>query len=177
MNDQVDRFLDEWSLTFARNWSGFWIGWERTWIRTIPAVRKSAEKGISEILKWLNPLRQPLPFAERLKLAQELLARGDEAAAERIARSSGRSPGKPRTDASTLAIRALSLQLKNDWSYRRVANEVNPCRHERPNQEIACEKCGENIRMAVMRLKSLLQRYGSWADPPARLAPESKRGK
>jgi hypothetical protein len=139
-------------------------------------IRKVASADADEILNLLHPPLPPLSTEAKLKqvaavLSDETLSQEERlAAAQRAARSTGRRKGRPRTETTQHAIRALTLHLATTLSWREIALEVVGCNHKRPNPERSCIPCGEAIRNAVNRLEALLKSIGF--DLPTRAATE-----
>jgi len=128
------------------------------------------------ILRWLPP-SPGLSTQERLQSAwavsqnQYLPDEAKKALISYYMNDSDRRPrGRPRDELSQLAIRALGIHMATGMSWRAMAMTLRGCTHERPkpvtqrprrrNARLACEDCGEALRIAVYRLRKFLHRLG-----------------
>jgi len=146
-------------------------------------TREYAANQVREILDWLYQPPGPLPDDEKWRRTRDALHDESKslkerlAAARRVARSTGRPRGRPRTDTAQHAIRALSLHLATDLSWRKIALIVKGCehypqgrKHYRPNpKELSCIACGDAIRDAVGRLEKFLRTKGYHPEFPRRV--------
>jgi hypothetical protein len=139
-------------------------------------TREHAAKEIHDILGWLYEPPGPLYPEERLRRTRD--TSNDEsmsvqdrlAAVRRVARSSGRPRGRPRTETAQHAIRALYLHLATPLSWREIALTVKGCNHRRPNPaQRSCVACGDAIRDAVGRFERFLRDKGYHPEFPRRV--------
>jgi hypothetical protein len=129
-------------------------------------TRTEAVKVVCQIIDWLYPPSLGLSDEEKLRIAQEAVNDPTRTVAERrlaaqkVLRSTGRQRGRPRTDTSQHAIRALTLFYATGAPWRKIALDVKGCKHKRPNPERSCISCGDSIREAAGRLEKFLISIG-----------------
>jgi hypothetical protein len=137
---------------------------------------KQAANEAAEILGWLFPPSDgSLSVEAKEQQIRDLIndrtlrRKGRLAAIVRIARSTGRKRGRPKTDTAQHAIRAFTFHLQTKMSWREIALTVKGCKHKRPNPERSCCPCGDAIRDAVGRLERFLRRKGLHPEVPRRI--------
>jgi hypothetical protein len=135
-------------------------------------VRQDAMEQADEIFSWLYPPAPPMSNAGQLERIQSaaqdptLTTEEKIAAVKKAGRSTGRPPGRPRTETAQQAIRALTLHYGTNMSWREIALELKGCNHQRPNPERSCDPCGDAIRDAAGRFEKFLIRIGFDMDLP-----------
>jgi hypothetical protein len=136
-------------------------------------AQQQAARVASKILAWLLPAPEAISEEKRLLRFQEAMKIADpkqlKIAVLRAARTTGRRKGRPRDESSQHAIRALTLHIATEKSWREIALELRGCTDKRPNpSERACIPCGETIRKAAERLRSFLKAEDLYPQMPDR---------
>jgi hypothetical protein len=174
-DDDLDRFVTEWVYDIDRVLRRKLEDLKDDLASDDERIRAQAETDAAEILDWLLPPPPPLSKENRLKRAEDVMKDAQlpnhqrYAAALRALQSTGRRRGRPRDGTSQQAIRAYTLHLATDRSWREIALMVRGCKHKRPNPEMrSCLACADGIRDAVGRLESFLHTKGYHPDVPRR---------
>ena len=143
-------FIDYWVYDIERRIYDYRDSFKEDLDAHDDAIRRLAEDKVSECCEWLCEPTQPVTKEERQKLIEESLkARGiaalqARAIAKQGSKVTGRSPGAPRTTGRQ-AIRALTLHLTTDKSYREIALMMKgQCEH-------VCPTCGDAKRPEMVQ--------------------------
>jgi hypothetical protein len=167
MSSSVDEFIDRTLFDVQHRLRIELDGLRNDLLSEDSRTRNDAKREVSAILSWLLPPAGPISLEQKLRRSQDALADENMSIQDRldllkrIARSTGRPRGRPRTDTAQQAICAFSLRLATALSWREIALRVKGCNHKRPYPEQrSCKCCGDAIRDAVGRLDNFLRSRG-----------------
>jgi hypothetical protein len=112
----------------------------------------------SEIMDWIMPQQEPVPFDISMSIATMLRQAGapEKVCKEMIARAGKMSKGRPVTK-RPIAIMALEKQLlepERKWSYRVLAQQFCNCAKDKHDNE-----CAQSLRQAMIALKKIVAKY------------------
>jgi plasmid stabilization system protein ParE len=165
MTSDLDAFVEHWLYDIERILKSR----QNELRENLPSADKEAAKrAMSEIEKiesWLKPSTESEAAKEKLQRIRAVLEDGSDSPEKRLqaihdlSRSARKTRGRPRDKTGPYAIRALTLSLATDKSWRQIALEVKGCDDPHP-EGLSCEKCKEAVRNAVNRLQEFLRRIG-----------------
>jgi len=171
----VTSFIDYWVYDIERRIYDYRDSFKEDLDAHDDATRTLAEEKVSECCEWLCPPTEPGTREERQKYIEEsLTARGFTASQARsiakpASKATRRAAGAPRTTGRQ-AIRALTLHLTTDKSYREIALMIKgQCEH-------VCPTCGDAKRPEMVqsgiRMRTQRPRCSSCE---CTIRPESKK--
>lgn len=159
MIPSIDAFIDRFAYDIEHRLTSLLDGLKDDLGNPDPHVRKSAADDICKILSWVYPPASSsrLSDAERRRTILEMLnderlsASEQLSIAKRLVQTNGGTPGAPRKRGQD-AIRALTIHLRSNKSWRQIAYEINgPCGHH-------CRTCEDVPRPPEGRIGQTQQR-------------------